>query len=112
MALPDELWLVDFGQPYPAEPAHHRPAVVVGPIGVFGSTFPYVFVVPLTTAARGLSLHVAIDANRKTGLDTASYAQCELLRSVSARRLVHQIGTVDETVAAEVAHVIRSLLGY
>ena len=62
MASVDELWLVDFGTPHPAEPAHHRPALVVGPPEVFGSAFPFVIVLPLTTARRDLSFHVEVEA--------------------------------------------------
>ena len=29
MASPNELWLTDFGAPYPGKPAHFRPALVV-----------------------------------------------------------------------------------
>jgi len=27
-----DIWLVDFGDPYPREPAHRRPALEVGPV--------------------------------------------------------------------------------
>ena len=112
MVSPDELWIVDFGEPYPGEPAHHRPALVVGPIGLFGPDFPFVFVIPLTTSARGLSLHVEVDPSSTSGLDAISYAQCELLRSVSSRRLVHRMGTINRQSSRQVETVVRSLLGY
>ena len=59
MASVDDLWLVDFGDPYPGEPAAHRPAL--GPPDTFGADFPFVIVASLTTVPRGLSLHVEID---------------------------------------------------
>ncbi len=31
MASVDDLWLVDFGEPYPGEPGSYRPALVLGP---------------------------------------------------------------------------------
>lgn len=112
MASPDEIWLVDFGDPHPGEPAYHRPALVVGPMPIFGSGLPFVFVVPLTTRARGLSLHIAVEANEATHIDTDSYAQCELLRSVNTERLIHRLGTVDLATSAAVSNVIKALLGY
>ena len=69
MASVDDLWLVDFGEPYPGEPAAVRPALVLGPPEAFGPEFPFVIGTPLTTTPRGLSLHVEVEATRSTGLD-------------------------------------------
>jgi len=112
MASVDDLWLVDFGEPAPGEPASIRPALVLGPPETFGADFPFVILTPLTTTGRGLSLHVEVEANRHTGLDDLSYVQCELLRSVSRRRLVHRLGAIDADVSARVADVVRTLLNY
>lgn len=110
MASIDDLWLVDFGEPYPAEPGHHRPALILGPPEAFGPTFPYVIVAPLTTVKRGLSLHVEIEAMRDSGLDTTSYVQCELLRSINRKRLVHFLGRIEPESAHRVANTVRQLL--
>ena len=112
MASVDDIWLVDFGEPYPGEPAHHRPALVLGPPDAFGPDFPFVLVTPLTTTRRGLSLHVEVAATTDTGLDHTSYVQCELVRSVSRRRLVHRLGAVDLATSRQVADVVRTLLGF
>ena len=112
MASVDELWLVDFGDPFPGEPAHHRPALVIGPDEVFGPDLPFVILCPLTTTHRAISLHVEVEAEPATGLDEASYVQTEQLRSVSRRRLVHRLGAIDRSTAAEVHHVLRVLLGH
>jgi mRNA interferase MazF len=110
MVSASELWLTDFGTPFPGEPAYHRPAVVVGPPSHFGPDFPFIFVVPVTTTNRGLSLHVEIEANETTGLDTTSFAQCELLRSVNRRRAIHRIGSVDATAREQISKIIATLL--
>lgn len=112
MASVDDLWLIDFGEPYPGEPAAHRPALVVGPPDTFGPDFPFVIVTPLTTANRGLSLHVEVEATAATGLDHTSYIQCELIRSINRNRLVHRLGAVDSGVSHQVAAVIKALLNY
>jgi mRNA interferase MazF len=112
MASIDELWLTDFGEPFPGEPAHHRPALVLGPPAAFGPAFPFVIVCPLTTTRRGLSLHIEVEATRESGLDQTSYIQCELLRSVNRRRLVHRLGHVDPSLGLRVADVVKALLGY
>jgi len=106
----DDLWLIDFGEPYPGEPASHRPALVVGPPGTFGPGFPFVIVLPLTTTHRALSLHIEVETNAETGLDATSYIQCELIRSINRRRLIHRLGAVNPETSREVATVIKTLL--
>jgi mRNA interferase MazF len=112
MASVDDLWLVDFGEPYPGEPAAHRPALVIGPPDSFGPGFPFVIVTPLTTGRRGLSLHVEVEATADTGIDHTSHVQCELIRSINQNRLVHRLGSIDPDVSDQVATVIKTLLNY
>ncbi len=112
MASVDELWLVDFGRPYPAEPAWHRPALVLGPPDSFGPSFPFVIVAPLTTSSRGLSLHVEVEPGPATGLDETSYIQCELIRSVNRHRLIHRLGSIDVATSEAVARIVRTLLNH
>ena len=112
MASADELWLVDFGTPSPGEPADLRPALVIGPPDTFGPLFPFVIVAPLTTTRRGLSLHVELDPSPGTGLDETSYVQCELIRSISRKRLVHPLGIVGPDESHLVKTVIKTLLDY
>lgn len=112
MASINDLWLVDFGEPYPGEPAAHRPALAVGPPESFGPAFPFVIVTPLTTTRRGLSLHIEVEPTSENGLDETSYIQCELLRSINRKRLVHQIGTIHVDTSLRVASVIKTLLSY
>jgi mRNA interferase MazF len=112
MASVDDIWLVDFGEPYPGEPARHRPALVLGPPSTFGPDFPYAVVAPLTATRRGLLLHVEVEATRTTGLHDTSYVQCELVRSVNRRRLLQRLGSVDLATRRQVEDVLRTLLGY
>lgn len=112
MASIDDLWLIDFGEPYPGEPAAHRPALVLGPPDTFGTGFPFVIVTPLTTADRGLSIHVEVEPTLETGLDDLSYVQCELIRSINRRRLVHRLGAVGPDISSRVAAVVKTLLNY
>jgi mRNA-degrading endonuclease toxin of MazEF toxin-antitoxin module len=112
MASPDEIWLVDFGDPYPGGPAHHRPAVVIGPPDTFGADFPFVIVCPMTTTSRGLSVHVEVESSDSTGVDHTRYVQCELIRSINRRRLVHRLGVIDMQTSAEVNQVLKTLLSH
>lgn len=110
MASISELWLVDFGDPYPAEPSSIRPALVVGPPDTFGPAFPVVFLVPLTTTRRQVVTHVEVEASGFTGLDVTSYVQCEMLRSVSSRRLMHRLGVIGWEAMDKVSFNIATLL--
>jgi mRNA interferase MazF len=112
MASPDEIWLVDFGDPYPGEPASQRPALAIGPPDTFGADFPFVIVCPLTTTHRGLSLHVEVEPDDRSGLAVTSYIQCELLRSVNRRRLIRQLGAIDRTTSEHVATITKTLLSH
>ncbi len=112
MASVDDLWLVDFGEPYPGEPAAHRPALVLGPPDTFGPGFPFVIITPLTTARRGLSLHIEVEATADTGLETTSYIQCELIRPINRTRLIHRLGAIGPDISGQIATVIKTLLNY
>ena len=112
MASVDDLWLVDFGEPYPGEPASYRPALILGPPDTFGPGFPFVIVAPLTATRRGLSLHVELDASPETGLDVTSYVQCELIRSINRNRLLHRLGAVGPDISGRVGTVVETLLDH
>ena len=112
MASTNELWLVDFGESHPGEPASMRPALILGPPDTFGSAFPFVIVAPTTTTRRGLSIHVEVATTSETGLDETSYIQCELLRSINRKRLLHRLGTAPLEVSGRVAEIVRTLLNH
>ena len=90
----------------------HRPALVIGPPDTFGSGYPFVIVLPLTTTRRALSLHVEVEASVDTGLDKTSYVQCELIRSVNRNRLIHRLGVVDHGVGSRVSTIVTTLLNF
>jgi mRNA interferase MazF len=112
MTFPSELWLVDFGDPFPSEPAHTRPALVVGPPATFGETFPLVLVAPLTSRGRGLNLHVEVEGTPESGLATTRYIQTEGLRSVSKARLIRRLGRISHAEMHQVRIVLARLLAF
>jgi mRNA interferase MazF len=112
MASLNETWLVDFGDPYSGEPANQRPAIVIGPSALFGDTLPFVVVAPMTTTARGISFHVEIDPNAGNGLTELSYVQCEMIRSISKKRLLTRLGFVGLVDGHRIETVIRRILDY
>ena len=74
----------------------------------FGPAFPFVIVRLLTTTRRGL--HVEVEPTDESGLDEVSYIQCELLRSINWRRLVHRLGVINRDVILRVS--IKTLSSY
>ena len=73
------------------EQAGRRPGLVVsvdafnhGPAGL-------VFIIPITTVAKGIPFHVEVRPP-EGGLDHPSYIKCEDLRSVAKERLLHRLG--------------------
>lgn len=67
-------------------------------------------VCPLTTRHRGLSLHVEVEPSDATGLDQASYVQCEVVRSINLRRLVHQLGSIGIETSQQIEQILRTLM--
>lgn len=85
---------------------------MLGPPDTFGPDFPFVIVCPLSTTRRGLSLHVEVEPTDDTGLHETSYVQCELLRSVNRRRLVHRLRCIDRVRSRHVSDIVRVLLNH
>ena len=77
----------------------------------FGPSFPFVIVVACTTTDRGLSLNHQLEPNEQNGLDVMTFAQCEQVRSINRRRLVHRLGAIDPLDAERVHEIVQMLLG-
>ena len=77
-----QVWLVDLDPVRGHEQAGTRPALVVS-VDPFNQTaLGLVVIVPLTSKAKGLPLHVRLDPP-EGGLQLTGYAKCEDVRSVS-----------------------------
>jgi mRNA-degrading endonuclease toxin of MazEF toxin-antitoxin module len=68
--------------------------------------------VPFTTTFRGLDFHVEFESSAANGLSTTSYAQSDLLRSVSKIRLVNLIGVGELESTLAVDRMLRYFLGW
>ena len=103
-----DIWLVDFGTPIGRGQAGRRPAVVVSDDLMNAGPSGLVIVVPLTSTQRDLPSHVEIDP--AAGLDDASYAKCEDVKSISTERLVHAIGAVSRIEIDQMTVILARLL--
>ena len=105
-----EIWLIDFDPTRGHEQAGKRPALVVsvdmfnaGPAGLL-------IVIPITSKAKGVPLHVAVQAP-EGGLQLPSFIKCEDVRSVSKTRLQGRVGAISPQTLAMVEDRLRILLG-
>ncbi|HUP73479.1 MAG TPA: type II toxin-antitoxin system PemK/MazF family toxin [Acidimicrobiales bacterium] len=103
--------LVDLGDPMGREQAGRRPAVIVSADGLNDSPAGVVIVVPCTTTHRGLPSHVELVAET-SGLDQVSYAKCEDVKSISDRRLIARLGSVNDEALFAMAVSLRFLLDF
>ena len=105
-----EVWLADFGEPVGREQGLRRPAVVFSADRINAGLGEVIVVIPVTSVGRGIPTHVEIDAP-DSGLDVASYARCEDIRSIFKERLITKLGTAPPAVMFELEHVTRWVLG-
>lgn len=99
--------MIDLGDPVGHEAAHLRPALVVSddPANRHG----LVVVCPIATAQRDYPTRVELESGG-SGIDHTSYVQCEQVRTISTKRLVHRLGVADLTAMTEVPRVLQLLL--
>ena len=105
----NEIWLVDFGPEYPAEPADYRPALVLGPPPGW-VTAPNVIVVPFTTTPRGFRSYIEVQPSEENGLEEVSYLQCEQIRSVNQDRYVATLGRISASDRIRADIKVRKML--
>lgn len=104
-----EIWLLDLGVPLGHEQGWQRPALVVSS-DQWNRHASTATVLPLTRVRHGLPTRIEIEPSDRNGLDDTSYARCEDVRSISERRLVHRVGTVDDLTMTRIAPVLRRFL--
>lgn len=106
-----EVWRVDFGNdPADPEQAFMRPAIVVSDDRLHDPRLAMCIVVPGTTTIRRISLHLVVEADPDSGLDSLTAFQPEQVRSVSVHRLEHRMGQVGPLVVARLDELLRTVL--
>jgi mRNA interferase MazF len=104
-----EIWLADLGATVGREQAGKRPILVVSQDIFNQGPAELLIMVPLTTTARGIPLHVEITP-LAGGLKKKSYAMCENLRSISRERLTKRLGIADRQTMIMVEERLCALL--
>jgi mRNA interferase MazF len=78
----------------------HRPVVVVASAGYLDAVTTLVMVVPVTTVDRGWPNHIALTGG--TGLETASWAMTEQVRTLPRSRMDRVTGEVGRDCLREI----------
>jgi mRNA interferase MazF len=99
-----DIYLCDFGTPVGHDPGFRRPAVVVSHDEISRHGVPVVL--PVTRTRRGFATHVELDGV----LPVVSYVQCELIRAVSADRLIRPVAALDTASLAKIEAILRRIL--
>jgi mRNA interferase MazF len=99
-----DIYFCDFGAPIGHEPGFRRPAVVVSHSELSRHGVP--IVVPVTRTRRDYPTHVELS----DVLPVVSYVQCELIRAVSADRLIRPVASLDATHLAKIEAILRRIL--
>lgn len=105
-----DIWLVGLDPTKGREQAGMRPALVVS-VDIFNhGAAELVVVIPITSKAKGIPLHVEV-MPPEGGLTMSSYVKCEDLRSISTSRLVRRLGKVSGQTIESVEDRLKILLG-
>lgn len=105
-----EIWLVGLDPTKGREQAGMRPALVVS-VDIFNQgAAELVVVIPITSKAKGIPLHVEVTPP-EGGLTLTSYVKCEDVRSISISRMVKRLGKVSGHTIELVEDRLRILLG-
>ena len=104
-----EVWLVDLNPTRGHEQAGVRPCVVVSVDSFNSGPAGLLVVLPMTTTARGIPLHVSV-IPPDGGVRRPSFVKCEDVRSVSSDRLIERWGTLANETMASVSDRLRVLL--
>ena len=91
------------------EQAGKRPVLAVASRGYLTTVTTLVVVLPVTTVDRGWPNHVPLRGAH--GLDRASWAMTEQLRTIARDRISDVVGLVDDATLSDVDVYLRDVLG-
>lgn len=103
-----DVWLAALDPVAPGEQGGTRPVLVLSTSAFNCWPVGLVVVVPITTRQRGFSHHVPIVGS---GLDRASFAMPEYLRSVVQGRLRRRLGAAEPASVEAVGDWARRITG-
>lgn len=111
MLTPGDVVFADLGTPVDPEAGFRHPVLVVSAADVAAAS-PVVMVVPITSTHRPHFESEVGPLGSESGLEVASWAQVQHLRSISRRRLdTEATGSVGAVTLAQIREIAAELLG-
>lgn len=101
---------LELGTPEGREAGFRHPGVIVTAQRILDASPSVVHVVPLTTTVRTFGSEVVLEPDPSNGLDVASAAQCQHVRSVSTVRVRSVRGNVGAVALSQVRETIGVIL--
>lgn len=101
-----DLWLARLDPAEPGEQGGTRPVLVLSGNSFNAWPVGLAIIVPVTTRVRGFPHHVPVTAD---GLEHASFAMPEYIRSIVQRRLLRRLGAADSETVRKVSDWLRRL---
>ena len=106
-----QIWTMTFSPTTANEQAGDRPCIVISANRFNALPIEHAIVVPLTTRRRDLPHHVPV-VDSDGGLDRASWAMTEAIRSVSTRRFGRLIGNASNDTLGAIERCVRLWFGF
>lgn len=103
-----EVWFAALDPVLSGEQGGTRPVLVVSTAAFNSWPVGLVVIVPITTRDRGFDHHIPVTEG---GLDRASYAMPEYVRSIAQRRLQRRLGATGASTLEEVDGWLRRING-
>jgi len=101
---------LDLGAPIGREAGALHPAVIVTAQRILDRSPSVIHVVPLTSTQRAFESEIRIAPHGSNGLEVASSAQCQHVRSVSTERVLAPRGNIGSDLLAQVRETIAMIL--
>lgn len=106
-----DIWLIDFDPTVGSEQAGRRPALVVSG-NAMNSHFTISMVCPLTTMIKNMAGSVILKPNKTNKLKMTSEVLGIHLKSISHKRFIKKIGSVENDEKMAVISNINKLFKY
>lgn len=101
---------LDLGAPEGREAGFHHPAVVVTSQRILDASPSVIHVIPMTSTIRRFNSEIVFAPDEFNGLEVESAAQCQHVRSVSPRRILHVRGNVGAEALTRIRETLAVLL--
>jgi len=106
-----DIWIVDWSPGRGSEQTGMRPAVVIQTDAAnLNPQYPNTIVATVSTKGKAVPFHIAIDPSEKNGLKEKSYIKCEQVLTISKKRLVRCVGSIEEEYLGLVTKALRKVL--